>query len=166
MKKFIFFAIAAILSVALISCSNDDDTKYTEGENTVTLEGTWKGKTIITHEIEDDQGEISYKEEEVNTTIQFVGNPDKARYGTKGTGRWLDQYDDGTYSYNRTEWEVDYEKIIIKFLDDEGKPNGTVLYIKNDGYSLSNNLFSGKVDYNDDIRGFVFKKDNSYNCRN
>lgn len=44
MKKFIFFAIAAILSVALISCSNDDDTKYTEGENTVTLEGTWKEK--------------------------------------------------------------------------------------------------------------------------
>ncbi|TGX81499.1 hypothetical protein E5358_10210 [Palleniella muris] len=163
MKKFIFFALAAILSVALISCNNDDDDKYTEGENAVTLEGTWKGKTIITHEIENEKGETTYEEEEVNTTIQFVGNPDKARYGTKGTGRWSDEYDDGTYSYNRTEWEVDFVQIIIKLLDNDGKPTGTVLYIKNDGYSLSNNLFSGKVDYDGDMRGFAFERKNSYN---
>ncbi|MCM1078703.1 MAG: hypothetical protein NC344_03020 [Bacteroidales bacterium] len=131
MRKFIIFALTAILSVSLTSCEEDPDEFIA-----YSLEGTWAG--YMYNPVTD---------ERIFSTIEFIGDPYNARYGATGTGRWLDDYPDGDYFYSRIEWKVTYENIEIYLLDNSADDRRNILYIDRNTYRLSTRYFSGVLAY-------------------
>ncbi len=141
MKRFLLFALTALLTLTFTSCESDPD-EYIA----YSLEGTWQGRMYT------DDGEP------VVTTIQFIGDPYNACYGTTGTGRWLDEYYDGTYFYSRIEWKVTYEDIEIYLLDNSYDERRNILYIDRTSYRLSDRYFSGIIEYLGGRREFSLVK--------
>ncbi|TGX81498.1 hypothetical protein E5358_10205 [Palleniella muris] len=141
MKKLIFFALTAILSISLTSCESDPD-EYIA----YSLEGIWEGYTRTSN------GEKTY------TTIEFYGDPYNASIGATGTGRWLDDYRDGTWFCSRFKWQVTREDIVIYLLDNEYDDRKNYLYIDRNNYRLNGIEFTGTLEYLGGFRNFYLEK--------
>lgn len=146
MRKLIYFALTAILSLSLTSCESDPDDYIA-----YSLEGVWEGYTRTPY------GERTY------TTIEFYGDPYNASIGATGSGIWLDDYRDGTWFRSRFRWKVTRENIEIYLLEnDEYDDRRNYLYIDRENYRLNGIEFTDTLEYLGGFRDFHFEKVSSF----
>lgn len=135
MKKFYSLsAIALIFMMAFSLQSCDEDVWIADS-----LEGTWEGNMFISYEYDNRVYDATY------TEIGFELDPFRFR---RGTGYWIDHYDNygwgRNYVANHIRWEVVDRTIHIYFMEE-----GNDLYIED--YSISENYFTGYI-YDGDTR--------------
>ena len=109
--KSIMMAVAALLSLTMTSCQEDELIA-------MTLDGNWKGNMYVSYQINGrgDYYEASYSE------VCFLRNPSKF---ASGDGYWIDYYNDyrrygweRNYIANHINWDVTFECITIHFIED------------------------------------------------
>lgn len=141
MKKYlqsIMMAVAALLSITMTSCEEDELIA-------MTLDGNWKGNMYVSYQINGrgDYYDASYSE------VCFLRNPSKY---ASGDGYWIDYYNDyrrygweRNYIANHIKWEVFNGNIRIHFIEDNS-------YVTIYEYSLTDNHFSGYIEMHNGTR--------------
>ncbi len=136
--KSIMMAVAALLSITMTSCQEDELIA-------MTLDGNWKGNMYVSYQINGrgDYYEASYSE------VCFLRNPSKF---ASGDGYWIDYYNDyrrygweRNYIANHINWEVINGNIRIHFREDNS-------YVTIYEYSLTDNHFSGYIEMRNGAR--------------
>lgn len=106
------------------------------------LEGVWQGDMYMVRD----------GHRAVYTELEFYGDPFRT---TSGTGYWYDEYSrlPNDYFYTRIEWKVRNKRIYIYMLDDRDRYGNPFELVISD-YRLSNDRFTGYVDYEGGSREF------------
>ncbi len=130
--KSIMMAVAALLSITMTSCQEDELIA-------MTLDGNWKGNMYVSYQI-NGRGEYydaSYSE------VCFLRNPSQF---ASGDGYWIDYYNDyvrygweRNYIANHIKWEVINGNIRIHFIEENS-------YVTIYEYCLTDNHFSGYIE--------------------
>ena len=136
--KSIMMAVAALLSITMTSCQEDELIA-------MTLDGNWKGNMYVSYQI-NGRGEYydaSYSE------VCFLRNPSKY---ASGDGYWIDYYNDyrrygweRNYIANHIKWEVINGNIRIHFIEENS-------YVTIYEYCLTDNHFSGYIEMHNGAR--------------
>ncbi len=125
-----YFAMSLLLMLAAVmglsSCGEDYRIAYT-------LEGTWRGDMLVSHEYDGIVYDAAYSE------ITFETDPFAFR---SGSGYWIDYYDDygwgRNYVANHIRWQVQNGVIRVDFIEE-----GVSVWIED--YRLSDNRFVGVI---------------------
>ena len=144
MKKLYILMLTALMGLTLTSCRDEFIAD--------SLEGTWSGTMFVSTYYD---GRDYYA---THTEISFDIDPFRF---TKGSGYWVDYYNDAPWGYvaNHISWRVDNGNIYVHFHED-----GTSVVISD--YHLSDSHFSGYIIDGDNDVYFTLVHTSSPNWNN